>query len=735
MEVVAGADRALLKGYYDKWYTAANSAIIIVGNIDAAEVEEKVKRYFSTLAKKDTPEKADSSIPLQNGVRFGIVTDPELNDTFFSINFFVEEGEITTYRELKRYILEAGALSMLNRRVGGAILEKEIDLLSFRGAKTSLDDNNLSVLRFIVNSKPESIEEDFKTALIEIERAKRFGFTAEELKEYTATQKTFIDRAASPDYKYPSERFAEAIADYDTNGGHFTEFSQDKVLLDKIFSETEIDDYNRAFNSLIESKSELVLITAPEMEKGKIAFTEEIFSRIKNETAAMQLEPRKAEAVVDSLIDALPKGGEVQSRTKYESLNGELITYTNGVRLFIKKNPIDRGHFAFSARKPGGHSSLNNSDALYIDLLPQIISASGFENITRRQLQILTAGRQARVQFRVVEYMFELMGGGDSEDLEIFFQLLYKYFTSANVDENAFSAIIKASETNLANTEKDRMTAFFRDAAREMNNGKYRRNYLLSSDLASVAPDALLKLYKDNFEDAGNFIFVLSGDLDIDLTVELGRIYLGGLAEPEKKSAALSRGVKLNKPFGIKEGNGDVEKKSTVQIRFDNDIKPFENGEYVIALARRILYQRIRENIREDKGGAYSVNVAVGYSKYPDASFFGRIFFTCDPERKDELIKEIRAILDKFAKDGVNEDELAVAKAQQTALYESVKDDNSFWANDISYCITAGDKLLSADEYKDLINSITLASVNRAVSTFMEGMRTFIAVYNPEDKR
>ncbi|MDR2400145.1 MAG: insulinase family protein, partial [Deferribacteraceae bacterium] len=536
-EVVSGADRDLVKGYYDKWYAASNSALVIVGNVDTVKAEDMVKRYFGELKKKDTPKRADDTVPLSNGTVLGIISDPEITSASFSITFFEEEGRISRYKELKKSFLESGALNMLNKRVGAAILEKRTDLLSFRSGKANMD-NNLSMLRFIVMTKPENLENDIRTALIEAEKAKRFGFSETELKEFITNQKTFLERAASPDYKYQSSKYAESLADYDTSGGYFTEFTQDKALLDRIFSETELADYNRAFSNLLKSKSVLVLVTVPERDKSRIILKAEDFVNILGEIAAMALEPDVQEISVDKLIDNIPQGGDILSRKRYENVDGELITYANGVRLFVKKNAADKGHFTFEARKPGGLSALKDDEVVDMDILPQVIASSGFDNITGRQLQMFMAGKRVNAAPSVSEYSFEFGGGGDSVDIETLFQLLYKNFTAPNVDKNAFASIIKRLETSLINTEKDKKTLFFRDAVKAMNNSKYRRNYLLSGDLAAITPELLLKLYKANFGDAGNFVFVLAGDLDIESAAEYGRIYLGGLAAPEKKSAA-----------------------------------------------------------------------------------------------------------------------------------------------------------------------------------------------------
>ncbi|MCD8491383.1 MAG: hypothetical protein LRY51_05530 [Geovibrio sp.] len=129
--------------------------------------------------------------------------------------------------------------------------------------------DSLALTRFSVTTRPETIDSDISEMLTEIERVRRYGFNADELRDFITSQKTNIERAASPDYKYPSSKYADMIADYDTFGGHLTEFTQDKALLDRIFGETDIKDYNEAFNRLLLSNSRMVILTMPERDADK----------------------------------------------------------------------------------------------------------------------------------------------------------------------------------------------------------------------------------------------------------------------------------------------------------------------------------------------------------------------------------------------------------------------------------------------------------------------------------
>ena len=55
----------------------------------------------------------------------------------------------------------------------------------------------------------------------------------------------------------------------------------------------------------------------------------------------------------------------------------------------------------------------------------------------------------------------------------------------------------------------------------------------------------------------------------------------------------------------------------------------------------QVLEIRLRESLREDLGGTYSVSASAGYSKIPREEYTVTIAFGCSPDRTDELIKSV----------------------------------------------------------------------------------------------
>ncbi|MCD8491384.1 MAG: hypothetical protein LRY51_05535 [Geovibrio sp.] len=151
----------------------------------------------------------------------------------------------------------------------------------------------------------------------------------------------------------------------------------------------------------------------------------------------------------------------IKSREIFANVDGELITYGNGVRLFIKNNPVDKNRFMLTAKKPGGFSVMGDEEILYADFMQRALISSGFQGISRRELQTFLAGKRVNAAPSVTGSTFDFGGGGDSEDMEIMFQLIYKYLTAPDIDRNAFDALMKINCHSLENSRERQKNSIF----------------------------------------------------------------------------------------------------------------------------------------------------------------------------------------------------------------------------------------------------------------------------------
>ncbi|MDU5326504.1 M16 family metallopeptidase, partial [Campylobacter ureolyticus] len=62
MNIIKNATPALLKGFYDKFYTPNNAKLIIVGDFNESETKTLIKKYFDNIKNNDFAKRADKSI-------------------------------------------------------------------------------------------------------------------------------------------------------------------------------------------------------------------------------------------------------------------------------------------------------------------------------------------------------------------------------------------------------------------------------------------------------------------------------------------------------------------------------------------------------------------------------------------------------------------------------------------------------------------------------------------------
>ena len=734
VDIISNANSELLKGYYNKWYVPSNMSIIVVGDIDVNEAEKLIIKNFSSLKSKNLAEKADKTVPIKKGLRFNIISDKEAPSTSVSLIYLTNNNRVTTYEDLEKKTLNQAATNMLNRRVSSKILEDKTDIVNF-GSSTNNITENLYATTFYIVTKPERVRDDVKSMLLEIESIKRDGFNQDEVDEFVLRQKSTLARLADIDYKSNSSEIVSLISTYDTNRDYLTEYHQDELLLNKIFDENNLEDYNKAFNDLLKSDGKILIVTTPESDLDKMKLDEKEFIQIEKEVAYVKLTKFEGAGVITSLINDKIVSGKIVKEESIKNIDAELITFENGVRLLLKPNNSEKNKFVMIGKKEGGSSSLNDKDVLVANLVLAVVGNSGFDDISINQLRTYMADKRIAIGPTVNKNSFDFEAEGDFQDIETMFQLLYKYITSANIDEKVLESILDSYTVALAGDEKNKYKNFIRVASKEMYNDKYRREYLELADLKGLDKTELLEIYNNNFNDINNFVFVLVGDFDKEKVIKYAARYLGSIKSSNRANTkAIDRGIKLSKSYGKKDGYGDVEDRSTVSIKFDKDAKHLENGGYISALAGSIISIRLREKIREDKSGVYSSNVMVSYSDFPEDKFVGGISFTTDPKKRDDIIKESLQVIDNIVKDGITESELKTAKTQYGLQMNTASQSNNFWADNLATTIISNDDLLSLDELMKIINSITVTDVNKFLKEYMDDINTFITVYNPEKK-
>jgi zinc protease len=128
---------------------------------------------------------------------------------------------------------------------------------------------------------------------------------------------------------------------------------------------------------------------------------------------------------------------------------------------------------------------------------------------------------------------------------------------------------------------------------------------------------------------------------------------------------------------------------------------------------------KCRESMREDQGGVYGVSINGSASKLPKPMYTIQSTWGCSPENIAKLSGTVLAEMDTLKKDGPKEIDLNKVKETLIRDRETKMKENSFWLSVLQNHFILGDNILSLDEYKAFINSITAADIKTVANKYL----------------
>jgi zinc protease len=195
--------------------------------------------------------------------------------------------------------------------------------------------------------------------------------------------------------------------------------------------------------------------------------------------------------------------------------------------------------------------------------------------------------------------------------------------------------------------------------------------------------------------------------------------YIGGL--PSIKRQETWKDVTPKFPKGLVNVvvPKNSEPQSTVAMMWKGDFTWTDKDRQCFTMLMNILSIKCRESMREDQGGVYGVSVNGSASKFPKALFTISAGWGCNPDNIKKLTQTVLDEMGKIKKDGPTEIDMNKVKETLFRARESQMKENSFWLSALQNHYFQGDKLLSLDDYKKFVNSITPGDIKTIANKYL----------------
>lgn len=724
-----------IRAYYHKWYRPDLQGIIVVGDFDAEEMEQKVIELFSPIPlEEERAERVYYPVSDNEEPIVAIATDKEARNTqimvFYKHDPIPQELRNTQAGYLSEYILSA-ASSMMNLRFAEITQKPDAPFTSayaydgdYFVAKTK------DAWTVIAGSAEDKIDDALAAVVRETERVRQHGFTAA---EYEVARTNIINRyeeAYNNRDKQRNSSYSQEYVRAFTDGEPFPGIEFEYQFIQSIAPQIPVEAVNQTLLQLLGDDNIVIAVTGPEKEELTYPTEEEllaVLAGVKTET----IEAYEGVSIDEPLVAEPPAPGKITRVERDEAMDAAVWTLENGMKVILKETDFKDDQIMMIAASTGGYSPFAEDDPINSRMMGSVMSLGGVGNFSATDLPKVLAGKtaSARPGINLTTQLFN--GSSSIRDFETMLQLVYLYFTSPRKDAEAFQSFIQRSEIQLRNQEAEPMVAFSDSVTHAIYGDNPLTGRTKADDLKKIDYDRIMEMYAQQFSNPGSFVFTFVGNIDEEKVRPVIEQYLASLpGQPEEgEFTKVPMEFQAGASENIFQRAMQNPKASVFNVVAGNMERTLEN-QIRMNMLNQILSIVYTEKVREEEGGTYGVRTGGSISRYPEGQTILQITFDTDPELMQHLNQIVINELNAIATDGPREDDFSKVKEYMNKSHDENLKENSYWLSTLNHKYFYEEDTHS--DYLKTVNAVTREDIREFVANLLGQGNLKTVVMMPE---
>lgn len=720
-EIIADTNREKLLGYYQRMYQPEIMSIIVVGDINIDSIETKIKKEFSSIKNNKIPQRVSKKLQ-EFKTGYANLVEKEAGMDIVNVIFDEEYSPVNSTEKLKQLYIKKYISSLLELSYKKINENTQNPLIAGFGEQNLFHQRTHNIFSMDIISK--DAEKSLNSLFAAIKGVRRYGFAKD---DFDSVKRELINNNQIEYERNDTQQYSLSTILQYVYHGTVKLSKQDKYDYGvKILNELTLSDINEYFKKMTDKDMLVELISQDDFANINNDTVNKIYRKAKPYNFA-----RSDKKVRNELLENIPQAQTFSSDEFNPDNRLHTITLNNGATVILKDIKTTKNKVDFLAVKKGGVSNISNPQQNKIAF--SLLNFGTIGDLDRYEAQKLTQGYSYSLNMGMSDIATTIRGRSATNDLEKMLQEFYVRFrqpkllqTSLNLYRpEAISDIEKRNQTVSYRFDKEVLDLFYQD--------NHRVKHLEVVDINQANLDSMQKEVDKYFANAGEYLFIFAGDLNIEETKKLVAIYLANLSG-QKNDVNIDDdhvyGITGNKRIVRDYGDSD---KSEVSITLRNDkLEGYDISNRVKFNALKdVIQSELMEKVREDDGRIYSVAVVGEYRRYPHPTALLDISFSCKEEYVDEIVKEIRNILDRIKKQGAKPEHLDNFKNASIVAAKRNSQRSEFWISDIMMDRLFDIPLYEEKSYEKEINSITQKDIQNMLKIVDVG-NFFVAVLNPK---
>jgi len=739
MEIIDNFEPQFLRDYYEKWYRPDNQALIIVGDIDVDQTEQKIKDLFSQIATPgpDAAQVVEEAVP--DNAEPIVVVDKDKEMALSYVSFMVKSDPLprpmrSTMAGLVQDYMVSAVTSMLNDRLGEVAQKADCPFVqasaSYGTYLLSSPKDQFSI--DVVAKEGQSTEDALKAAIIEARRAVQYGFLSTEYQRFKDNYMSGLDKQLSNKDKQRNSFYVNQCVQNYLDGEAMPNIETLHQMMSQIVPMLPLEAINQVVAQMMpKNDSNIVVLNFNQEREGAVYPTEASLLAAVNEARAAEVSAFVDNVKNEPLIAKMPKAGKIK-KTEPFAFDTKKLTLSNGVVVYIKQTDYKKDQVLLRGTGAGGSNLYGPSDFPNCKMFDDAIEASGLGSFSHTELEKALAGKVASMGLSMGGSHMTLNGSSTPKDIETMMQLLYLYFGQVAKDEESYQNTVKGQELQLKNAFMQPEMVFSDSLNQRLNSFNPRHEMAHPGEPSKADYDRILAIYKERMAGAKGWTFTIVGNYDEQKLLPLIEQYIASLPAKNKvaKCKDMSTDFQGKQVCNFKR-KMETPKAVAAMVWTSKDIAYTLENNIKASMAGQVLSAIYLEKIREEASAAYTVNAYASLSRNDygtDATLVS--YVPMKPEKQEEAVSLLRSLAQDMAK-GFDKERLDKVKEYMLKQIDNNAKTNGFWLGAIYTLQKYG--VDGYTDYKQLVNAQTPETVAAFVADLFKAGNALEVVMLPEE--
>lgn len=723
IDTIKAATHDKMERFYRANYRPDNATIVVVGNVDPAAVEAKIRAAFADWKDAAPADNVDlgTPAPKKATTEFNAVGAPDQ----ISLNWVSPADRRAETEALDREILvQRVGLMVLNQRLADRAMKPGSPFVGAQGSAVRSLLHSGSVTSLSLSSTPEKWREALDAVSVEQRMLLRDGVQPGELQRAITTIRTGIQAQAASAATRTSTSIADAIVKTVNEDELYTSDAQDVALLMPMLDRVTKAEVDASLRTMFAGKPVLFRSSSLSTAAG-----ETVLASALADAYSSPLGAEVKEATIAWPYTSFGKSSAIVSQTVDAKLGTTTVKFANGTRLIVKPTNFEKQKIQVAVSVGNGRAGVSPEYAKKLweaQFYP--LAGTGKLSLSDITQWAQTSGKVATVSFEAGARAFILRGSTRPADLVSQMQLLAAYTRDPGFRSEAFEKAKSVGPMLGGQIEANAGAVFARGSQALMvgNDPRFRAlpNY---ADVLSVNSGDLSELLKSQLATQADVVMV--GDVTVADAIKATEATFGsGAALNPAIEAPTSVTVQPAKAPATFFHKGRADQAFYGEYFLLPDYFSDPKTANAADVAASILQARLVDTVREKLGLTYSPNVDAAAS----LELKGEGYLAAGIETPPANFATFHALLADQLKDlaakPVSADELARAKQPLIEGQRKKLENNGYWLAKLTQVTReprVRDQVLGE---VDAITAITAADVQAVIAKFAAGKEPIVAI-------